>query len=212
VNKKLAARISTIIVSGALIIVGLGQGCGKFTVMGDSSDSAQNSNSAEGDDPGIKPNTQTIGLVYGKMALDQLTSCLGSGIPSDRTLAMYSSKESTLSETGSVATLTAPGLMAFASVAGEVCEDLLKNEANAPRMFIGFGFGQSSLPNQGALQDAMRRLALSCWSREEEQEEADIVMSSVNSAFQGATGPSTPHDAALFMCTSMAAALESMML
>jgi hypothetical protein len=129
-----------------------------------------------------------------------------------RILVFYYKKHSTLSETGSVATLTAPGLMAYASVAGEVCEDLLKNELNAPRMFIGFGFGQSSLPNQGALQDAMRRLALSCWSREEDAEEADIVMSSVNSAFQGANGPTTPHDAALFMCTSMAAALESMML
>ncbi len=206
-RKQLIARISTILVTGAVIIVGLGQGCGKFTVIGDESgNSAQNSGSSD-DDPGIKPNTSTVSLVYGKAALDHFSSCTGSGLPSDRTLAMYSSKVGTMSETGAVSTYTAPALMALTSLAGEVCKDLIENEKTAPRMFIGVDWAGMSLPADGTMQDAMRRLARSCWSRDEDPTESDIVMGGIQSAFSN-----TAHDSMLFMCTSMLSALDTLIL
>jgi hypothetical protein len=213
VKKQLIARIASIVMTGAVIIVGLGQGCGKFTAMSSdsSSGSAQNSE-ATSDDPGIQPNTETVALVYGKQVLDHYSSCLGSGIPSDRTLGVYSSKAGTISETGAVSTLTAPMLMAATSIAGEVCEDLLTHEKTAPRIFIGVNLMSTTLPAQGPLQDAMRRIARSCWSRDEDPAEADIILGAVNSAFQGASGANIAHDAALFMCTSMLGSLDSLVL
>jgi len=213
VNKHLIARISSIVVAGAVIIVGLGQGCGKFTVVGSDSagNSAQNSDDSA-DDPAIQPNTSTVALVYGKQVLDHYSSCLGSGLPTDRTLAMYSSKAGTISETGAVSTLTAPMLMAATSIAGEVCKDLIEKEKSAARIFIGINLSGTTVPNQSSMQDAVRRIARSCWSRDEDPAEADIILGAVNSAFQGATGANTSHDAALFMCTSMLGALDSLVL
>ncbi len=212
-TKKLMLRIASIVVSGGMIIVGLGQGCGKFTVIGDTSagTSTQNSDTSE-DDPAILPNTSTVALVYGKQVLDHYASCIGSGLPSDRTLAMYSSKAGTISETGAVSTLTAPMLMAATSIAGEVCEDLIINERSAPRIFIGVNLSGTAMPATSSMQDAMRRIARSCWSRDEDPTEAEIIMGSMQSAFQGASGANTAHDAALFMCTSMLGALDSLVL
>lgn len=212
-NKQLMVRVASIVLSGGLIIVGLGQGCGKFTVnsMVDGGSGSENSNTQE-DDPTILPNTSTVALVYGKQILDQYSTCIGSGLPTDRTLAMYSSKAGTISETGAVSTLTAPMLMAATSIAGEVCEDLIAREKTAPRIFIGFNLSGSMLPATSSLQDAMRRIARSCWSRDEDPDEGQIIMDAVQTAFQGSTSVNTGHDAALFMCTSMLGALDSLVL
>lgn len=211
-NKQLIARISTIVLTGGLIIVGLGQGCGKFTAIGLDSSSQNSSGDTSQDDPTIKPNTETVALVYGKQVLDHYSTCIGSGLPTDRTLAVYSAKSGTISETGAVSTLTAPMLMAATSIAGEVCEDLIAKEKVAPRIFIGFDMNSMTMPNSSSLQDAMRRIARSCWSRDEDPTEGQIIMDAVQSAFQGANAANTTHDAALFMCTSMLGSLDSLVL
>ena len=151
-------------------------------------------------------------MVYGKQILDHYSSCLGSGKNSDRAIAMYQSKAGTISETGAVTTLTAPMLMAATSIAGEVCKDLIISEKVASRIFIGVNLDGTTLPDQDSLQDAMRRIARSCWSRDEDAKEGEIIMSAINSAFQGANAANTAHDAALFMCTSMLGALDSLVL
>lgn len=211
-NRKLIVRVTTALATGALLIVGLGQGCGKWDLASSGSSSSSSIISTAEDDPSILPNTTTVALVYGKQILDHYSSCLGSGLPSDRTLAMYTSKAGTISETGAVSTLTAPMLMAATSIAGEVCKDLIQAERTAPRIFVGFNMSGTSLPPQGALQDAMRRISRSCWSRDEDPVEAQIIMNAVNSAFSGASGANTTHDAALFMCTSMLGSLDSLVL
>jgi hypothetical protein len=70
----------------------------------------------------------------------------------------------------------------------------------------------TTMPATSSLQDAMRRIARSCWSRDEDPNEGQIIMDAVQSAFQGANGANTTHDAALFMCTSMLASLDSLIL
>jgi hypothetical protein len=102
-------------------------------------------------------------------------------------------------------------LIAATSIAGEVCEDLINNEKKSPRLLIGWSLGRNVLPDQGVMLDAMRRIARSCWSRDEEQEESNIIMGAVQSSFQDA-GANTAHDAALFMCTSMLGSLDSLVL
>ncbi len=213
-KKRIIVRVSLFMVLGGMTLVGLGQGCGKFSVNNFSSEGSA-TGSAIGttpDDPSLAANTSTVGLVYGKQILDHYSSCLGSGLPTDRALVMYSSKAGTISETGAVSTLTAPMLMAATSIAGEICEDLIQNEKVAPRIFIGYNLTGTSLPNAGSMQDAMRRIARSCWSRDEDPTEAQIILGSVNSAFAGANGSNITHDSALFMCTSMLGALDSLVL
>lgn len=211
-RKKLLIRVGAVVFSGALIVVGMGQGCGKFTAVGEDGEANQSStNASESDDPSITPNTETIGLVYGKQIFDQYNTCIGSGLASERTIAMYSSKQGTVSESGLITTLTAPMLMAAASIAGEVCEDLLLQEKISPRIFIGFNFASTSLPADGSLADAVRRISRSCWSRDEDPEEADIVIANLKAAFSSPSA-NTGHDAAMFMCTSMLGSLDAIIL
>lgn len=212
-KKKLILPFTSILAVGAMLIVGMGQACGRWetanVVPGSESSPSLNTSS---DDPALIPNTATVALVYGKQILDHYTSCLGSGLASERTLAMYEAKKGTISETGSVSTLTAPMLMASTSIAGEVCKDLIEKERAAPRIFVGFNFAATSLPAQSSLQDAVRRIARSCWGRDEDTQESEIILGAVSTAFSGASGANTTHDAALFMCTTMMSSLDSMVL
>jgi len=211
-RKKLIIKMATAIMGSALLITGLGQGCSQWSALSmDGSDGSSVSQSYE-NDPAYKPGVATVALIYGKQGLDHFNACLGSGRPSERTLAMYNSKRGSISESGAVGTLTAPMLMAATSVAGEVCKDLIENEKTAPRIFMGVNFSSTSLPADGVIQNAMKRIARSCWSRDEDRVEAEIIMDSVRSVFSGANGPNTAHDAMLFMCTSMLGSLDSIVL
>lgn len=212
-RKKVLMKVTAGIIGGALLVVSLGQGCSKWTTKEFSADSSSTaSGSLQADDPAIMPNTATVGLVYGKQILDHYSNCLGSGLPTERTMAMYSSKQGSISESGAVSTLTAPMLMASTSIAGEVCKDLIEIERSAPRIFMGINLSATSVPAQGMMQDAMRRIARSCWSRDEDSTESQIIMDGVNSAFSGVNGANTAHDAMLFMCTSMLSSLDSLVL
>ena len=194
----------------------LGQGCsGQFaSVTGDSSSSSTSSDAGAGAPTGpvYNPNTQTLALVYGKQILDHYDSCIGSGTPTDRTLQMYSSKQGTVSANGNVSTLNGPMLMAATSIAGEICEDLILQEKTTPRIFIGFDFASMTLPTTGNLQDAIRRIARSCWSRNEDTTESQLLMNAVSSSFGTASEANKTHDAALFMCTTMLGSLDSLVL
>jgi hypothetical protein len=220
-RKSLVTKMATVIVGSALLITGLGQGCSKWSLVDLNSESGSAAPaSLVADDPSIAANTLSIGLVYGKQILDNFTGCLGSGIPSQRTLNVYEAKQGSISEDGAVGTVTAPMLMATASIAGEVCMDLINQERglslNARRIFTGIDFASNSVPAQGLMQDAARRIARSCWDRDEESAEADVILQSVNSAFSSAptAAVATPvaQDAMLFLCTSMMSSLEAIAL
>lgn len=213
-KKQVMIKTMSFVVMGAVVIFSFGQGCGKLSSI-DGTSAADNSGAGTDTSAGgstYVPNTQTLSLVYGKEILDHYSSCIGSGLPTDRALAMYDSKKGTISETGAVSTLTAPMLMAATSIAGEICEDLILKEKIAPRIFIGVNLSSPSLPAQNLLQDSMRRIARSCWSRNEDAVESQIVMSAINDSFSGADVTNKAHDAALFMCTAMLASLDSLVL
>jgi hypothetical protein len=210
-KSRIVIRIGTVIFSGALLIIGMGQGCGKLTALSDSGDSVTNSSGSNDDDPSILPNTGTLALVYGKQVQDQFTNCIGSGLPSERLRTMYESKQGTVSETGYASTVTSPMLMAVTSIAAEVCQDLIIQERTAPRIFIGFNFASTILPADGSLQDAVRRIARSCWSRDEDPEEADLIIESLKTVYPVSSANQT-EEAALFMCTSMLSSLDALVL
>jgi hypothetical protein len=220
-TKKLITRMAVVIVGSAMIITALGQGCSKWS-LNEMSPASSDPGSVplQSDDPSISANTQTIGLVYGKQILDNFTSCLGSGNPSERTLSVYDNKQGSISENGAVGTVTAPMLMATASIAGEVCMDLINAERRlspaARRIFTNIDFTSNSLPSQGLMQDAVRRIARSCWNRDEQSLEADTIIQGVSAAFSAAptAAVNTPvaQDAMLFICTSMMSSLDSIAL
>lgn len=212
-RRSILIRVGAILFSGAILIVGMGQGCGKLAAISDSGEESLSSTqgTSNDDDPSIKANTGTLALVYGKQVLDQFTNCLGSGLSSERTLAMTSSKQGTISENGYASTVTAPMLMAAVSIGAEVCQDLILQEKIAPRIFIGFDFASSTLPADGSMQDAIRRIARSCWSRDEDPEEATIIMENMKSAYSSSSA-NQGQEAALFMCTSMISSLDALVL
>ncbi|MEZ0391670.1 MAG: hypothetical protein ACAH59_05610 [Pseudobdellovibrionaceae bacterium] len=211
-TKKTIVRLTAALASGALIILGLGQGCGRWELVDMKSVGGEFSLASE-DDPTLLPDTKTVATVYSKQILDHYTTCLGSGLPSDRTLQMYAAKAGTVSETGAVKTVTAPMLMASASIAGEVCRDLIDAErSGTPRIFIGYNLTSTTLPADTALRDVLSRISRSCWSRDADSAEADIVLGALHSSFGNANAANTAHDAALFMCTSMLASLDTLVL
>jgi hypothetical protein len=207
-------RLLIVLVGSVFLLIAFGQGCGKFIATSGSGSEASSATAAGSMDVGgikYSPKTLTVSLVYSKQILSHFSSCLGSGAPSDRTLAMFDKKKGAISDTGSVTTLTSPMLVASSSIVGELCKDLINAEAVRPRIFVGFNFTAASLPGQTVIKDSMRRIARSCWGRDEDPVESEIIVNSVNTAFS-AGGANAAHDAALFMCTGMLSSLDALVL
>ncbi len=210
-KKKIGQSIFLIMVSLAVGIA-LGQGCAKPFQSADTGGSySNNSNGTNGTGDYVPdPNAQTLSLVYNKQVLDHLVSCSGLGVPSDLTLATWSSKKGAISIDGTVLTITAPMLMAVSTIAGDVCRDLVNQEKVSPRLFNNINWMGTVLPADNALGDAVRGLALSCWQRPEEDVERQIVLDAVKSQFS--SGAIDTSDAFLFLCTSMLASLDTLTL
>ncbi len=205
-------QISFVLLASLSIGIGLGQGCAKPFNASTTSSNDTNASSADNVDQNgyqINPNAQTVSMVYNKQVLDHLVSCSGVGVASEETAATWASKRGAVSIDGTVLTITAPMLMAVATISGEVCRDLIGQEKANPRVFNGVNWAGTSLPMDGVLNESIRGLALSCWQRPEEEVERQIIMDAVKSQFVGTVNPS---DAYLFMCTSMLSALDTLTL
>lgn len=211
-------RHKTLLVFAVLfggVILSVGNGCSKSFTSSPST-SAGNSNAAgtggNGDsDIPVIPGARTVSIVYSKQVVDQLASCSGLAAPSAATMTMYEQKKGAISTYGAANTVTAPMMMAVTSIAGEICNDLIGQEVSVgQRLFVGFNMSANVLPNNSQLSDAITRLSLSCWQRNESSGERQALLDLVNSSV-GATEANASRKAALMLCTSMLSSLDALL-
>lgn len=213
-NKRIALLSVLLIVGGATLSIG--NGCSQqYSIRGatglNSTASSGGGAGAPNTDIDVIPGARTVSLVYSKQVLDQLASCTGLAIPSDKTTAMYEQKQGAISTYGYVNTVTSPMMMAVTSIAGEICNDLVDQEASkGPRLFLGYNFSAASLPNSSQLSDTVARIALSCWQRNETANERAVLLDMVTSTV-GVSEPMAGRKAALMLCTAMLSSLDSLL-
>ncbi len=150
-----------------------------------------------------------------------LTSMLTvTGVPASRTtMNSYSDKKTKISETGLATAITAPMWLAVTNLAGDVCEDLVTQEAalTAPdRSFFGqVDFAQGPSKVSAAIQnDVVRRMARAFWGRNETAQELSLIKSAVSSSFSASASGTTDNgtmtqNEMLFFCSGMLASLDS---
>lgn len=214
-NKRIVMFAVIAVVGGATLSIG--NGCSQqYALRGLASDSTADSTQSPATSTGssdieVIPGARTVSLVYSKQVLDQLSSCTGVALPSDKTNAMYEQKQGAISVYGYVNTVTSPMMMAVTSIAGEVCNDLINQESmSGRRLFVGYDFNASALPNNSQIADSVSRLALSCWQRNETDLEREILLDLVNSSV-AANEPMGGRKAALLTCTAMLSSLDSLL-
>ncbi len=205
-------KLFLVLFATGVATVTIGHGCTPGGILGEDSSVA----TVQETENGIKPNQKTVSLVQSNQIVDHYVSCLGTGKASDQTMAVFNAKAGAISEFGNVDTITAPMMMALSSIAGEFCSDLINQESalaiNSRRIFSGINFPAASLPSDAMMTDAMRRLARSCWGRNESDSEKQTLMSAISSAFPSGTANLTGRNAMLFMCTSMLSSVDALTL
>lgn len=214
-NKRILRLASLVILSG-LFIVTLGNGCGKDFKIQDGTirlDSGTSDSASSTDEDGeiINPNTKTVSLVSSNQTLSHLSTCLGVKTPSAETVALYEAKKGAISVSGAAKTVTPPMMMAITNIAGEICNDLINQEvASGERMFVGINMSANQLPSSSDLQNAISRLALSCWNRYETSDEKQVLLDLVSSSVSP-TENMASRKASLLLCTSVASSLDALM-
>lgn len=205
------------IVTAAGILAGVGNGCSRS--QSESANSlveevapapTSGSTTSDSDIPVI-PGARTVSLVYSKQVVDQLTSCSGLAVPSEKTVAMYEQKKGSISTYGTANTVTAPMMMAVASIAGEICNDLIEQENKlGGRLFAGFNMAANALPSSAQLSDSISKLAVSCWQRNESSSERQLLLDMVSTSV-GTGEMQATRKAALLVCTSMLSSLDALL-
>lgn len=187
------------------------------TFGGDNGSSTLGGQDAPGGNGEIVPiaDTRTAGIVRSNRTLDNLVSCLGTGVPSGDAKSTWEEQKSALSNEGDANSVTATMLVAIEKIAAEVCNDLIQQErgmaANQRRVFnsIDFSAGQNSVGNN-QIADVSRRIARSCWGRNETPEELAMIQQNTNAAYQNAnnnTGETI--NKLIFICTATAGSFSA---
>jgi hypothetical protein len=111
---------------------------------------------------------------------------------------------------GTADSVTAPMWLAVTTVAGEVCQQLIVQEKAGPlRIFKGVGFG-TALTSPTVKDGVIRQMARSFWSRNESQDEHDMIRADLDRAFPAGTVSSAQTDnSMLYLCTVMLSSLDA---
>lgn len=205
---KLKKFIQTSLMIGTLSITVLfiGHGCSDFGSSSKAPHASIATGQAGSEGIEIIPNTKTVSTVYAKQFMDNMVSCTGVQIESARTRGEFKNRSGSLSEFGYATDITPPMLMSIAAIAGEVCSDLIAKEtaAASPMMFEGFNFPNGSVAI-GDIQDAIQRVALSCWHRRALDSEVNLISDMVADTAQNMNS----EQSALLLCTTMLASYKS---
>ncbi len=211
-KSKFILVLSIFFATGVLTYIG--NGCSRSQsadVVNSSSLSAVTPVSTTSSDMPIIEGARTVSLVYSKQVVDQLSACSGLALPSEKTMAMYEQKKGAISTYGTAATVTGPMMMAVASIAGEICNDLIDQEATSgARLFTGYAMAGNVIPNNSQLSDTITKLALSCWQRNESSSERGILLNMISSSV-GASETLAARKSALLLCTSMLSSLDALL-
>jgi len=209
-KQQVKKLISAVIVSTwvGVVVLFVGHGCSEVGQVKKTSGPAASLGEAGSEGIQIFPNTKTVSTVYAKQFLDNMVSCTGLGIESATTRGAWESRQGSLSEFGYATDVTPPMMMAVASVAGEVCSDIIDKESTSGAERVIFaGFNLSGSTNVSEKQQAIQRLALSCWHRRASTNEVQTIQDMVdrNTASVSDNG----RTSALLLCTAMLASYSS---
>lgn len=154
--------------------------------------------------------TKADAIISQRQVLPNFKSCLQ--LPEDKitndTKLALSNAMSSFSLTGSAQTITAPMLMAFVKIAGELCDDVVGHELNSNqrRFFLGFNIGGTANTQPFNMMTTIQKFATSCWGRSATTDEANIIINSLTSAgyYNASTlAASTSKNTAIYLCTAM---------
>lgn len=207
--------LALVLFTGGLTIVG--NGCSRFISEPEQSSNTENSGQdilpetggGNGEIPVI-PGTKAVAMLYAAQALDHFTVCSGLRRPSDRTIATYEVKKGSMSTTGQVNTLTSAGMMSIVALVGDVCDDLIVQDIASPRLFVNFNMTSTSLPSDADISNAAARLAISCWERKPDSQEAAVILNMVKASFANNEADAT-RKVALSTCTTVLSSLEALL-
>jgi hypothetical protein len=213
-RNRIVVVVSILVAAG--VLASIGNGCSRsqtplaqFGSGSSTSSSTAPSSTASSDIPVI-PGARTVSLAYSKQVVDQLSACTGLKIPSEKTMAMYDAKKGAISTYGAANTVTSPMMMAITSIAGEVCNDLIDQEAQGARLFNGFDMSGAVLPDSNTQSTSISKIAVSCWQRNETSAERQVLLDMVRTAV-GAGEAQAGRKSALMICTAMLSSLDSVL-
>lgn len=216
-KSKLILVLSVFFVTGVLTYVG--NGCSRSqsqspinsASLAPPAGGAGDGTTTSSSDIPVIPGARTVSLAYSKQVVDQLSACSGLALPSEKTMAMYEQKKGQMSTYGAANTVTGPMMIAVASLAGEICNDLIEQElVVGARLFSGYALAGSVLPNSTQLSDTITKIALSCWQRNESASERSLILNMISSSV-GAGEAMAARKSALMICTSMLSSLDSIL-
>lgn len=216
--KKRIIRIAQVVASIAAVVVIFGNGCseGGFYALDGSNKSSLDASQIgaqckSSTDIEVIPGTKTVSFVGANQVLGHLSNCLGLSVPSDATVAVYNDKKGSISTYGAANSITPPMMMAIASIAGEVCSDMIDQEiATGERIFKNMNLQSSSLPSNSVLGSTISNLALSCWRGNETTEERAVLLDLVNQSVV-ANEANAARKAALLLCTAMLSSTNALL-
>lgn len=193
----------------AVVTAIFGHGCGDIGKIDGSGSQAMYMESDEEFD--LIPGARTVGTVYAKQVLDNMLACTGLTAESPRTREEYQNRIGSLSEFGYATHVTPPMAMALVALAGEVCNDLIEIESRLDwtqrNIFPSFNFAAGSVADAD-VRDASARMSLACWQRNQDSEEAQIVLDTLRTV-RAANSAEAVRKTALSLCTGMLASLEA---
>jgi hypothetical protein len=213
-NVKILVGLATGIVA---VLMTVGNGCSKrgdLTSQLDSASTATGGTSAPSSTPtgtsSFIAGVKSVSVVYQKQVLDQLTACAGVESPSDATLLMYESKKGAISTYGTASSITAPMMMAVTNIAGEICNDLVRQEKDPAktRVFVNFALGGTNPPQGATLSDAVARMSMSCWQKLPSMAETNAIVDLISTVPAGA---GAADKSAILLCTAVLSSLNSLL-
>lgn len=197
----------TAALAGALVV--FGNACGQMSLNDDVTTAGLDSCSGNIEFKVIE-GAETASITYGGQVLDNMVACTGLQTVSQKTQDEYNSRRGSLSEYGNVLDVNPPLVMAQAAIAIEVCDDLYTEESamssNDRRIFNRITEGAT--PSAADIQDTLRRMARSCWGRDETPTENETVVQNTQSIVSSSDAATQSRHAAIAVCTSVLASLD----
>lgn len=162
----------------------------------------------------VLANKRTASVVRSERALSTLVSCLGTTAASSAAKQAWEDNKGSISVEGDANSITPPMLVAIAKISGEVCNDLVQKErilaADQRRIFNQIDFTQGpNAVSSLAIQNSVRRLARSCWGRNETGTENQLITASVQSAFTNTTNSQQTINQMIYLCTAVASSFAT---
>lgn len=201
-RNKIKIFISGLVISSsAFAIATLGNACGKFS----SNLSFSNLSACDGkDDIYVYDKSKTVAISYGDQVLSNMRSCLGLRTISNTTRLEFQSRRPSFSEYGYANEVSGPMFMGIASLAGEVCNDFVEEEAQRT---TGYAFDPASLSSTSLskteVEDSFSNLAFRCWGRLPTTDELTQVSNGITDNFD-----SNPKLTAVSICTVVLSSLS----